>query len=874
MSENKNEIPGISPGGIKMELINFKNDILKDIRAFELSLNDKYLKADNIIKERIQQFEITIKTFNQKLIDLSNLIFIDNSIKEKVESLNEFKEEVRDIIFKRRAKFNDFETKIDDNLNRINNILMDSVIYPGLIGKTAKFKTFHEFMDYVVRELAQLTFFKEKSGLDLTPYKRKIEQTIDAFKIQMNNFCTKKNMDNSIKQIEEKINNLLNIYEDRLEQSRIENSQYAFGLKKKAEEMQKEMDIFQKNMGQKLEKIYNNDYNNNDIGNDIAYIKSRLNKINLVIKELLSYHPTTKKNFIHEFEKKGVQVYSGVKQYIIGNINANELSSMKKFTIEKSKQYDKSLQPPMTTPFSSPEAIKHNLQKKRNSYSVKNTHFLFTNNQKDYINDKSHNFDFDISEPLSKQFNEPENTINNNNENKIFKRYTFFRKKTIDVKGASSIETSKFRNKNIKNNENIIEEEKLINNISKFQNNNNNNNDNNSFSNISKDDNNKEKNSRNESSNSHNGVIIKEEDENIISDNSCKNLENYSKNNNHKNKKIKKNKNKEKLKISFNNEEDNNKDKINSINNFKDKNINNKLNKIRLEVLKEAINLNNLENNNIKILSLKKVINNSNNDNSKLILFEEKNKNISDDINNELKDNSKINNNDINSLKIVPQTPPSQFKSIEVKNNKEINLEKLNKKSIKNNSSFPKTSRNIINKSIFSFSNNNIQKSPHTLKSNILENNTNFVREQIPINYNFKPKNNIMLNQKINNTFTVFPKINKDLSINKINYTKSKDIDIVSKTLSSTKYSNKSVTKVAGYIKQPNKVLLTSPDNILPNSTIKKNIIKHSSSEKDKENKKGKKKNIYYNDYYLPYQFKSNEEIYKSMNILRINKGP
>ena len=116
-----------------------------------------------------------------------------------------------------------------------------------------------------------------------------------------------------------------------------------------------------------------------------------------------------------------MQVYSGVKQYIIGNLNANELSSMKKFTYEKSKQYDKSSPPPMTTPFSSPETFKHNLQKKRNSYSVKNTHFLFTNNQKDCINDKSQNLDFGISEPLSKQFNEPENTINSNNENKIFK---------------------------------------------------------------------------------------------------------------------------------------------------------------------------------------------------------------------------------------------------------------------------------------------------------------------------------------------------------------------------------------------------------------------------------------------------------------------
>ena len=77
----------------------FKNNIV--VHAF--SLDDKYFKADDFIKQRITQFELQLKTFNQKISDLSNLIVTDNYIREKVESLNQFKEEMKDTIFKRRA---------------------------------------------------------------------------------------------------------------------------------------------------------------------------------------------------------------------------------------------------------------------------------------------------------------------------------------------------------------------------------------------------------------------------------------------------------------------------------------------------------------------------------------------------------------------------------------------------------------------------------------------------------------------------------------------------------------------------------------------------------------------------------------------------
>ena len=189
MKEEK--IMEIYSKNMKMDLLRFKDDILKDIRVIELGLNKKYLKIEESVKEKISKFDLKIASLEQKIFELSNLITTDNLIKEKIESLNQFKEEMRDTIFKRRAKYNEFEKMVNDEINRINNILMDSVIYPGIIGPSTKFKTFHEFIDYLLMEINQLTFIKDKNGLDFIPYKKKIDQSIDAFRIQINNLSSK-----------------------------------------------------------------------------------------------------------------------------------------------------------------------------------------------------------------------------------------------------------------------------------------------------------------------------------------------------------------------------------------------------------------------------------------------------------------------------------------------------------------------------------------------------------------------------------------------------------------------------------------------------------------------------------------------------------
>ena len=334
MSEiNKEEnVPGNSRQSIRMDILMFKDDILKDMRGIQKQLDGKYMKTDENLTYKINNFETKINLFEKKIFELSNKINTDNKIRENIETLNQFKEETSDTLFKRRVKYNEFEKRMNDEINRINNILADSVIYPGIIGGSAKYKSFHDFMDHIMEEIGQLSVFREKSGLDMGPYKKKIEQSIEGFKIQLNNYnnIQREYTLKSIQQAEERLNNLIKIYDDRLQDTRVENSHYSIGLEKKSEELKNEiakLKKFQENSLKKYAKFNKEDIFNN-FSNELIIMNNKINKLSSMLKDLLS--------FIKMPDKKA-KVYSGVKQYIHGYLNANELSSMKNFSLEKSK---------------------------------------------------------------------------------------------------------------------------------------------------------------------------------------------------------------------------------------------------------------------------------------------------------------------------------------------------------------------------------------------------------------------------------------------------------------------------------------------------------------------------------------------------------
>ena len=637
-----------------------------------------------------------------------------------------------------------------------------------------------------------------------------MDQAMDYLKLQMNNFTNKEYVDNSINVVEEKLQNLLKSYGDRFEEILIENTQYHQGIQKKEEEIDKQIEIMQ-NMkdyiNQKFETQKNIDDNYN---NELNFVKIKIKRCNEMIKELLSFHPSANKHFLHEFDRRSSKIISGVKEYIKGNLNADELLSSKgKFSIRKTtmKNVDNnnSHPSPPISPFSS---LDNENDKKHSSNRALNNNFFFGNNQmlfkrdnnrtKTFLSHKEINlFHRRHSDSPCKNINE--NKDYNDKNNDLIKRNVLnvdinikesYQRKPYEISaGDYNNDNINKENDNKVNNINEEEAEKInMNFISRNYNNNNN-------EDSSQDEKNKDKDKYNFNSLNNNcsnrepcGTnpdIIKEEDE---SENSCKNKDIYQRG---------------KMTISRNEttKELDNKIYSNDTNIVKpinDENNNNNVNtkkkeiqNLKLILLKEMINSNISENSNLKLLSLK--IKSDNNEK----LYNDENEN-----NKQRKGSILLKNNS---------------QKIHLNTNSGINLPI--KKIFSQQNIKPKTAKT---------ENNTNHNSPKLKKPISLENKTTIT--------SYNDNHNNLLNHKINKTYTHFPMINKEIKSHKkfpkIDYIESKDLNLFAKTLNLAKISSQPNVKIASYLKKPIKLLLINPDNLPSNGYLRnynKNIIKNNS---------------------------------------------
>ena len=803
------ELPGVSTMSLKMDMIHFQDEILRDMRQVQSKLDIKYAKSSDELNEKLTKFELKIKSLEKKVSELSNLITSDKSLKEKIESLFQFKEEIQDTIFQRRAKFAEFEKKVNDDVDNINKILSNSVLYPAIIGKTAKFATFHEFIDFCIQEIAQFNIFKKKSGVNIEPFKKKVDSALEAFKIQINNLMPKEVVNQMVNDLEEKMNSELKLFDDRIKDTRVENAQYSLEMQKKGEEMDKQIDNLrtaQRYIDRKLEKI-NNLENYNILGSEIIETNNRVNKIFEILKELVAYHPDVKKNFPNEFGKPMKKIISGVRQYIKGNLNAEELSTMKKFTFEKkaTKNFDRVPQIPKTTQNASPESIFYKFpEPKRQSIFLDQRSSLDFVNKK-FLSKKTVNLN------IMNQINN-DNIINNNNNNKIiepekvFKRGALTRKNTVSFGKNAFYESSKmnnyvkktntfkngFLNGQIGQENHIIEEENEVNNNS-----------NNSINVIKESKHMKSSENENNKSqtikNIKNIILNKEREKRDITPQKPKNIIF------------------EKIKDAGISKD--NISKLNETEKINDNN-NNDINLKPIEKKKIAlININKEDKNNTEI----KI-----NDNTKQ--EKEKNQNILDDQENK--------NNHARNIKTLALNPSSFDKDNLSIEQKSTNINNAPKETIKT----PKL--NIQENKQQESLNSNVDNKIHLSDSNKL---------LIPVNYNIKltnPEISILsIKKKFNKTFSNFPKINKDLSDNKTKLNNYMGIpsfpttrENYTKTLSVDKY-HRNLANNPTNIKQPKKILLMNPDDLPLNyfdkayKDIMKNNLDENQNEKNTNNK-------------------------------------
>ena len=173
--------------GKKNDLLHFKEETLRDFKMVQKKITEKYDNLDIEMREKLEAYEKRITTYENKIFELSKLINTDKTIREKVDNLMEFKEKADESMLTEKIRLDNFSKDLKSNVERIDKILTDSVIYPGVIGGISKYKTFHELIDYLLSQTSQTLTFREKSILDFKSYKTKLENIISSFNTQINN---------------------------------------------------------------------------------------------------------------------------------------------------------------------------------------------------------------------------------------------------------------------------------------------------------------------------------------------------------------------------------------------------------------------------------------------------------------------------------------------------------------------------------------------------------------------------------------------------------------------------------------------------------------------------------------------------------------
>ena len=182
--EKNKDILNVLQKNIKSDFIYFKEDILKEISQFEKNFSKQNQEIKDNLKNKIILYDSSIDNLKNQIQSLSLLEVSNNYLKEQVDKLSEFKKEISDLK-NEQLKLNVFEKETHNNIFRINNMINNSIIYPGIIGISSKFKTFHEYIDFTLTELSTTKSFKNGIEIDLKTFKEKIDKTLSSLKIKI-----------------------------------------------------------------------------------------------------------------------------------------------------------------------------------------------------------------------------------------------------------------------------------------------------------------------------------------------------------------------------------------------------------------------------------------------------------------------------------------------------------------------------------------------------------------------------------------------------------------------------------------------------------------------------------------------------------------
>ena len=213
---------------LKNDIMKFKDEVLGELKLLKKSVQEKFDFTSTFMNDQFKKYDNKFSSYSDHITEISSQIKTNEDVVKEIKTLLDFKNKIRDSMLTMDIKVNNMDRETKNNIFRIDNILTDSIVYPGIIGKTAKFKTFHQMIDYILAQASQNLTYREKNNLDINQIKKKIstiEQSLQNIKDSISkelNFLFDKKFEES----EQKFKNMVLEYDEKLTKAKEQNADY------------------------------------------------------------------------------------------------------------------------------------------------------------------------------------------------------------------------------------------------------------------------------------------------------------------------------------------------------------------------------------------------------------------------------------------------------------------------------------------------------------------------------------------------------------------------------------------------------------------------------------------------------------------------
>ena len=193
---------------INKEIVELKNEFLKEIREVETKLDKKIEKQSLILDTRNKEHEEKINSNIKKNEELYDIMLKEKVQIEKLSELFVSYKKLNDMLMSHEIRINNMLAQNNKLSQNYNKILTDYLSVPGYIGASCQYKTLSEYIQNNIIEMAKLKNQKESEKRVSEDIKSKLDNFMKNMLNLVDNTLTRCNQYTDSKHIF--IENMLN----------------------------------------------------------------------------------------------------------------------------------------------------------------------------------------------------------------------------------------------------------------------------------------------------------------------------------------------------------------------------------------------------------------------------------------------------------------------------------------------------------------------------------------------------------------------------------------------------------------------------------------------------------------------------------------